>query len=141
MKQTFKTVTALTGLLLGISFFSYAQTNILQPTGDAGVGTTTPTRKFQIHNTTSTNQMYISSVSPSIFFGDNSSISTASQVGILSMTTEANKFAFGTAPGDMIMASKNGKINFVTGAGLATSGFVRMAMLELEQQARLLRCR
>jgi hypothetical protein len=127
MKTTLKTIAALTGLLLGTSFSSFSQ-NILQSTGDAGVGTTTPTRKFQIHNTTSANQMYISSVSPSIFFGDNSSISTASQTGIVSMTTEANKFAFGTAPGDMIMASKSGKINFVTGAGLVTSGFVRMTV-------------
>ncbi len=102
--------------------------NTFPSTGNAGVGTTAPSRKLQIHSTTSMSQMYISSVNPSIFFGENATITSATKMGTLSMPTTANTFAFGTAAGDMVMASKTGNLHFITGGSVNTSGFIRMTV-------------
>ncbi|HET7818732.1 MAG TPA: hypothetical protein VFL70_05450, partial [Bacteroidia bacterium] len=53
---------------------------------------------------------------------------SSNKMGTVSMTTEANMFGFGTAAGDLIMSSKTGKLHFITGGSVNTSGFVRMTV-------------
>ena len=131
-----KSATAIIAVYLGFALPANAQwttsgTNIRNSnTGNVGINTSTvtPSKRLQVHSTTSKDQMYISGTTPSIFLGDNTSIASATKMGTISMTTEANMFGFGTASGDLILSSRTGKLHLISGGGVNSSGKIRMSI-------------
>ena len=102
--------------------------NTIPASGNVGLGTTTPSRKFQVHSTTSMGQMYVSGANPSIFLGDHTTVTSATKMATFAMPTAANAYATGTAAGDLILSSKSGKLQFITGSSVNSNGSIRMTI-------------
>lgn len=88
--------------------------------GSVGLGTSAPSRPLHVHSTTADNQLYLSSVGPSILLGNNAAAGSRT-VGVqLALATATNHYFTGTSAGDGLI--------FTQAANGGTAGPLRLGV-------------
>ncbi|MHC1703662.1 MAG: tail fiber domain-containing protein [Tenuifilaceae bacterium] len=95
--------------------------------GNVGIGTTTPAKKLQIHNTNADAHLYISNNAPSIQLGNNEVFGSSTMYGLFALATATTNYALNA--GDVLLGSYgNSRGNIYINSNYSGSGVKNIIM-------------
>lgn len=96
--------------------------------GNVGIGTTSPSKKLQIHSATPDDHIYVSGNAPDIAFGDAEVIGSSTYLAYLGLSVTTDNFLVGSAAGDLTLHTTAGNMLFGTNTAekmrITTTGLV-----------------
>ena len=101
---------------------------------NVGIGTTSPSKQFQVHST-AFSTLYLSSHAPSVFLGDNEVFASAQRMGVFGLASAAGNWAAESSVGDFVVSSgqvvggQGGNLLFGTNGSPVSPATTRMILL------------